>query len=148
MEAVHQPSGPPRAAQIARLTIAPLFIVIGLMHLTRPEMMLPLMPRIVPYPTAVILLTGVAEMAGAIGLFVKRTRAFAGIMLALYAVCVYPVNVNQAVHDLSTGTGLGGLYHYPRLFAQPLICWWALVAGAVRGGLLKRRITSDITDRL
>lgn len=89
------------------------------------------MPPAIPAPTAVILATGLAEIAGAIGLFVPRTRWLAGVMLALYAVCVYPVNINHAVHDLSTGTGAGWAYHYPRLFAQPLICWWALVAGKV-----------------
>ena len=146
MDAATRPDGTTRAAYIARLTIAPLFIVIGLVHLTRPETMAPMLPHAVPYPTAVILLTGIAEMAGAIGLFIPRTRALAGIMLALYAVCVYPVNVNQAVHDLSTGTGLGGVYHYPRLSGQPLICWWALVAGAVRGGPLARRSPRSMTS--
>lgn len=120
-----------RGQNIARLTIAPLFILVGVMHLTRADTIAPLMPKAVPHPVAVIVLTGIAEMAGAVGLFIPCTRAIAGIMLALYAVCVFPVNVNQAVHDLSTGTGLSWAYHYPRLFVQPLICWWALVAGAV-----------------
>ena len=65
------------------------------------------MPRAITYPVAVVLLTGIAEISGAIGLFLPRTRALAGIMLALYAVCVYPVNINHAVHDLSTGNRLG-----------------------------------------
>jgi uncharacterized membrane protein len=120
-----------RGPAIARLTIAPVFLIAGIVHLARPGLFAPLMPAIVPHPMVVIALTGLAEIAGAIGLFVPRTRALAGIMLALYAVCVFPVNINHAVHDLSTGTGLGWAYHYPRLFAQPLICWWALVAGAV-----------------
>lgn len=120
-----------QSGAIARLTIAPVFILVGLVHLTRPQMFVPLMPGNVPYPLPMTLITGIAEMAGAIGLFVSRTRATAGVMLALYAVCVFPVNINHAVHDLSTGTGLGWAYHYPRLFVQPLICWWALLAGAV-----------------
>ncbi|WP_367179694.1 hypothetical protein [uncultured Sphingomonas sp.] len=74
-------------------------------------------------------MTGAVEILGAIGLFVPGTRALAGGMLALYAMCVYPANISHAVHDLSTGTGLGWAYHYPRLFVQPLIRWWALVAG-------------------
>jgi uncharacterized membrane protein len=77
------------------------------------------------------MLTGAAELAGAVALFVPRLRALAGVMLALYAVCVYPANILHAVHDLSTGTGMGWAYHYPRLFAQPFICWWALAAGGV-----------------
>ena len=120
-----------RGPAVARITIAPVFLIVGLVHLTRPKLFAPLMPPIVPHPITVIVLTGCAEIAGAIFLFVPRTRALAGIMLALYAVCVFPVNINHAVHDLSTGTGLGWAYHYPRLFIQPLICWWALVAGAV-----------------
>lgn len=120
-----------RGADIARLALAPLYALAGVVHIVRPGFFAAQMPPIIAAPEAVILLTGVAEIAGAIGLFVPRTRALAGVMLALYAVCVYPVNINHAVHDLSTGTGLGWGYHYPRLFAQPLICWWALVAGRV-----------------
>lgn len=126
-----QPAKPVRPGHVARLTLAPIFFLVGVVHLTRPGFFAPMMPAIVPSPRLVILLTGAAEVAGAIGLFVPRVRPLAGIMLALYAVCVYPVNINHAVHDLSTGTGLGWAYHYPRLFAQPLICWWALVAGGV-----------------
>jgi uncharacterized membrane protein len=118
-------------ADMARLTIAPLFVLAGIVHLAWPGFFAPMMPAVVPDPHAVILLTGMAEIAGAIGLFVPCVRTLAGVMLALYAVCVYPVNIMHAVHDLSTGTGLGWTYHYPRLFAQPLICWWALAAGGL-----------------
>jgi uncharacterized membrane protein len=116
---------------LARLTLAPLFMLAGVVHLARPDSFASVMPPAVPDPHGVIVLTGFAEMAGAIGLFVPRVRALAGVMLALYAVCVYPVNILHAVHDLSTGTGLGWAYHYPRLFAQPFICWWALAAGGL-----------------
>jgi uncharacterized membrane protein len=78
------------------------------------------------------MVTGGAELLGALGLFISPIRSLAGAMLALYALCVYPANILHAVHDLSTGTGLGWAYHYPRLFAQPFICWWALAAGGVQ----------------
>ncbi len=122
------PAPRPRG-NLARLTIAPLFCVAGVVHLLWPDAFASVMPRVIPHPRGVILMTGAAEILGAIGLFIPRTRALAGLMLALYAVCVYPANIIHAVHDLSTGTGLGWAYHYPRLFIQPLICWWALVAG-------------------
>lgn len=118
-----------KSADIARLTLAPLFAVAGIVHLARPDVFARIMPPAVPNPHAIILMTGGAEIVGAIGLFVPATRTLAGVMLALYAVCVYPANILHAVHDLSTGTGLGWAYHYPRLFAQPFICWWALAAG-------------------
>jgi uncharacterized membrane protein len=126
-------------ADIARSTLAPLYGLAGVIHLARPAAFAAVMPHFVPYPDEIIMLTGIAELAGAAGLFVPPVRALAGIMLALYAVCVYPVNIQHAVHDLSTGTGLGWAYHYPRLFAQPLICWWALAAGGLTRQSARRR---------
>jgi len=122
-----------KRADLARLTLAPFYLLAGLIHVIRPGLFMQVMPAAVPHPSLVVMLTGVAEFAGAVGLFVPRTRAAAGAALALYAVCVYPANILHAVHDLSTGTGLGWAYHYPRLFAQPFICWWALAAGGLTG---------------
>ena len=121
---------------IARLTIAPVFLIAGAVHILMPGAFMAMMPQSVPSPGLVVILTGIAEIAGVIGLFIPQTRRWAGAALALYAVCVYPVNIAHAVHDLSTGSGLGWFYHYPRLVAQPLVCWWALVAG---GFDLRRR---------
>jgi len=120
-----------RRADLARATIAPLYLLAGVIHITRPDLFMRIMPSALPHPLAIVMLTGAAEIAGAAGLFVPRTRPIAGAALALYAVCVYPANILHAVHDLSTGTGLGWAYHYPRLFAQPFICWWALAAGGL-----------------
>ena len=117
---------------VARLTIAPLFLVAGFFHILLPGAFMSLMPQSVPSPQMVVILTGIAEIAGVVGLFIPQTRRWAGAALALYALCVYPVNIAHAVRDLSSGTGLGWVYHYPRLFAQPLICWWALAAGGFR----------------
>jgi uncharacterized membrane protein len=77
-----------------------------------------------------ILFTGACEAAGAIGLIVPRTRRLAGIMLAAYAVCVFPVNIKHAfygppIHALANQW----LYHGPRLLLQPVLVWWALYAG-------------------
>lgn len=124
-----------RRANVARATIAPIFLIAGCFHLVRPDIFAARMPAMLPMPGLLIALTGVAEIMGAVGLFMPRTRLLAGVMFAIYAVCVYPLNINHAVQDLSTGTGLGWAYHYPRLLAQPLICWWALAAG----GLWARR---------
>lgn len=128
-----------KRADLARATIAPLYLLAGVIHIARPDLFMRVMPPALPHPLAIILLTGAAEIAGAAGLFVPRTRAVAGAALALYAVCVYPANILHAVHDLSTGTGLGWAYHYPRLFAQPFICWWALAAGGLTSRADHRR---------
>ena len=62
----------------------------------------------------------------------KRLRWLAGVMLAAYAVCVYPANIKHAIDGISIGGHrLGWGYHAPRLALQPVIVWWALFAGKV-----------------
>jgi uncharacterized membrane protein len=91
-------------------------------------------PDWVPMARAVVIATGLCELAGAAGLLTRRWRVAAGWAFALYALCVFPANVKHAMLDLGSGTGLSWWYHGPRLLAQPLVVWWALWAsGAVRG---------------
>ena len=48
----------------------------------------------------IIYLTGVLEIAGALGLLVPRTRRLAGICLVLYLLAVFPGNVYAAVNEV------------------------------------------------
>ena len=117
---------------VLRLLLAAAYLAAGVLHLYIPTPFLRITPAWVPYPIAVIALTGICEVAGAVGLMVPRLRWWAGVMLAAYAVCVYPANVKHAVDYVTHGTGgLSLWYHIPRLAFQPVIVWWALFAGAV-----------------
>lgn len=61
-----------------------------------------------------------------------RLRRAAASGLALYALCVWPANVQHMLIDLSRAHGgLGLEYHVPRLAAQPLLIWLALWGGEV-----------------
>lgn len=115
-----------------RWLLAVFYAVAGVIHLIRPEPFLTIMPAWVPAPEAVVLLTGVAEIMGAIGLvqpFSKPLRRAAGWGLALYALCVWPANINHFIIDMARDDGgLGLAYHVPRMFAQPLIIWLAVWA--------------------
>lgn len=115
---------------IVRTLLAAAYALAGYAHLARPDPFLTITPDWVPFPEAVVFWTGIAEIAGAIGLaqpFSKPVRQAAGIGLALYALCVWPANINHFAMDMARedgGLGLG--YHVPRMFAQPLIIWLAL----------------------
>ena len=80
-----------------------------------------------------ILLTGLCELAGAAMLLTARWRRFAGIMLALYALCVWPANIKHAVlHIALPPIPDSWWYHGPRLAFQPVLIWWALYcSGAI-----------------
>ena len=109
------------------------YLIAGIAHVASPSGFLKITPGWVPYPATVILLTGLCEIAGASALaFIPPLRRAAAIGLALYAVCVFPANVNHAMHDIAIGgTHLSWWYHGPRLLFQPVIIWWALWVGHV-----------------
>ena len=118
-----------------RWLLAALYVVAGGFHLARPHPFLTITPAWVPWPDRVILLTGLAELAGALALaqpWSRPLRRAAGAALAVYAVCVYPANVNHMMLDMALAhPALGWGYHVPRLLAQPLIVWLALWVGEV-----------------
>jgi len=73
------------------------FLVSGTVHLVKPEVYEPLMPSWVPAHREVILASGVAELACAVGLMLRPTRRLAGLAGAALLVCVYPGNLKMAV---------------------------------------------------
>lgn len=85
-----------------RVLLAVAFVGAGVLHLVSPATYDPAMPPFVPAPRAMILLSGVAEIAGGLGLLVPRLRVAAGWGLVLLLIAVYPANVWMAVD------GVGG----------------------------------------
>ena len=118
-----------------RYLVAAFYLLAGIMHLAYPAPFLSIMPHWVPLPAAVVSLTGVAELFGAIGLaqpFSKRLRRAAAIGLAGYAICVFPANITHFTQDMAKPDGgLGLVYHVPRMVLQPVLVWLALWAGSV-----------------
>ena len=116
-----------------RVLLAVFYSVAGILHIAIPEPFLTITPAWVPQAEAVILLTGLCEIAGAIGLLIPSLRRYAAIGLALYAVCVFPANIKHAIDSLGavSVSPLQWLYHIPRLFLQPAIVWATLFAGGL-----------------
>ena len=115
-----------------RWLLAAIYLLAGVLHIIAPHAFLTIVPDWVPFPQQVVLLTGLCEIGGAVGLMTARWRRLAAIMLALYAVCVFPANIKHAIDGLAYGRNhLGWGYHGPRLLFQPVIVWWTLFAGGV-----------------
>jgi uncharacterized membrane protein len=115
---------------ILRYLLALAYIAAGVLHIVAPKGFLMITPSWVPFAPQVVMLTGVAEIAGAIGLMIPRLRRSAGIGLALYALCVWPANFNHALGNIALGgRELGWWYHGPRLVFQPVLIWLALWVG-------------------
>ncbi|WP_067171312.1 DoxX family protein [Microtetraspora niveoalba] len=63
--------------------------------------MVAMVPPFVPFPAFVVYLTGVLELAGAVGLALPATRKAAGICLALLFALMLPANVHAALADVT-----------------------------------------------
>ena len=112
----------------APVCLAALFGVSGVLHLVRPGRFLPLVPEVLPARTAIVLGSGVAEIACAAGLL---TRArWAGMASALLLVAVFPGNVSFAIHATRTPSRSPLLLvaAWVRLPIQMPLIWAALQA--------------------
>lgn len=121
-----------RSRTVLRWLLVVIYLLAGVLHVAHPRPFLTIVPGWVPWPEQVVLLTGLCEIAGAVGLTLPRWRRVAAIGLALYAVCVFPANIKHAIDGLVYARNtLGPVYHVPRLLFQPVIVWWTLFAGGV-----------------
>jgi len=111
---------------ILRFLLAVFYYLGGTRHLMVPNDFAAMIPW-VPHPHAMVIFTGWSELLGATGLLIPRLRKLTGIMLAIYAVCVYPANIYQAYwHVPFHGVVLGWGYNAPRLALQPVLVWLSL----------------------
>lgn len=121
---VHRKSDWP---QRMRLAMAIALVAAGTDHWANPGRYLAMMPPWVPLHYEMVLFTGTAEIAGAMGLLITRTRALAGLALAVYFVAVFPANIHNALNGLAVeGLPQAAWYYWVRLPFQPLAIWWAL----------------------
>lgn len=118
-----------------RIGLVIFYAVAGLLHILIPAPFLRITPSWVPHAADVILLTGICELAGAAGLMIPAMRRYAGIGLALYAVCVFPANIKHAIDTLSLAevSAWQWTYHVVRMPLQPILVWLALFAGGMFG---------------
>jgi uncharacterized membrane protein len=75
----------------------------GANHFINPAPYLGMMPDVLPAHLALVYLSGVAEIAGGLGLILPATRKLAAWGLILLLLAVFPANVNMALNDLPLG---------------------------------------------
>lgn len=84
-----------------RVGLAAMFTVTGASHFTSmKDDFAAMIPAPLPNGDWVIYLTGVLEIAGAVGLLIPRLRWLAAVCLAILLVVMFPANVNAALNDI------------------------------------------------
>jgi uncharacterized membrane protein len=124
---------PNRKQSIARWVLALFFIVAGVNHFLAPEIYLGMMPAWLPFKDAANLISGIAEIAGGIGLLLPRFRRPAAWGLIALLVAIFPANIQVALQG-----NMPGLENAPpallwlRLLFQPVFIAWVWWTGLAR----------------
>lgn len=77
---------------------------IGILHFTNPEPFVKIVPAFLPAALVLVYVSGLAEIAGGIGILIPATRRAAGLGLIALYIAVFPANINMAVNQVSLGS--------------------------------------------
>jgi len=69
------------------------FSIGGVAHFVATDLEIRIVPPYIPWPRLTVLVTGVFELLGAVGLLNRLTRPLAGVGLLLLTLAVTPANV-------------------------------------------------------
>src|SRR5213080_1758895 len=110
-----------------KVLAGPVFVFAGAMHFIRPRFYLAIMPPYLPRHRELVYASGVAEIAGGLGLMTTARRP-AGWWLIATLVAVFPANLHMALHpdDFEVPGGRGALY--ARLPFQAVFIAWVVGA--------------------
>jgi uncharacterized membrane protein len=98
----------------------------GITHFTNPDAFVAMVPEALPAPLALTYVSGVAEIAGGLGLILPQTRRAAAWGLILLYLAVFPANVNMAVNHLPLdGKPVDPALLWARLPLQLVLIAWA-----------------------
>ena len=89
-----------------------------------------MMPPLLPWPAALVFISGMAEIAGGTGLLWSRTRKLATLGLIALLIAVFPANIYGALHGMTIGErAIPRWILWARLPLQPLLIAWVYFAG-------------------
>ena len=111
---------------VLRVLLAVFMIVAGTLHWVTPDPFVKIVPSFLPYPLALVYISGVFEILGGIGLLVPPvSQAAAWGLIALF-IAVFPANINMAVNQIQMdGIPDSDLLRWGRLPFQAVLIAWA-----------------------
>ena len=101
-------------------------IVAGVTHFIAPYPYVKIVPPQLPYPEAIVYISGFFEILGGIGLLVPFVSQAAAWGLVLLLIAVYPANINMAVNNIHIdNVPDGNWFQAIRLPFQFVLIAWA-----------------------
>ena len=110
-----------------------MLIFTGIGHFLYPNGMALMLPDFIPYKKELIYLTGVIEIAAAVGLLLPRFRKLTAWSLIIFFIAILPANIYAAYHHVNLKTasldGSGLDYLWFRVPLQILFIAWVYYFG-------------------
>ncbi|HEX2177973.1 MAG TPA: hypothetical protein VHL54_00415 [Actinomycetota bacterium] len=117
---------------LRRLSLAGLVLLMvgsGAAHLRKPEIYLPIVPKVLGHAEFFVFWSGIVEIVAGALLLAPRTRRWGALLTAVLLIAVFPANVQMALDGPRPGGGWfagSQLMLWLRLLLQPVLIWWAL----------------------
>jgi uncharacterized membrane protein len=115
----------------SRLLLALFFTFAGLMHFVRPGLYIAIVPSWLPNARLLVLVSGICEIMGGVGVLLPATRRIAAWGLIALLIAVFPANVHMlrlAYANHASSLWLAALWL--RLPLQIPLLWWTWRAAA------------------
>ena len=104
-----------------------LFAIAGVLHFVFTPAYVAIVPPMLPGPRMLVWISGIAEIAGGVGLMIPSVRVAAGWGLVALLVAVFPANVYMAMRQgAPAGPQIPAWALWARLPLQAVFIWWVL----------------------
>ena len=115
--------------RLVKRLCGPFFVLAGVMHFVKPRAYRAIVPPYLPAAEAIVYASGVAEIAGGVGLMVPASRRPAGWWLVATLIAVFPANIHMALNPGRFPSVPGGAAALrARLPLQAVFIAWVLDA--------------------
>lgn len=116
-----------KAQRVFLFLASALYIGAGTLHFLETGAYLRIMPPYIPWPLAMVYISGLAEILGGVGLLIPVLRRAAAWGLAALLVAVLPANIYMATNNIQlTQTPIPQALLWARVPLQIPLIWWVL----------------------
>ena len=107
------------------ILLAGLFVGAGIMHWVAPAPFVRIVPSFLPAAGVLVFISGIAEVAGGVGILLVSTRRYAGWGLIALLVAVFPANIEMLRDAIARHSPLWWQSAlWLRLPLQPALIYW------------------------
>ena len=121
------------ASYMGRSSMAGILLLAGIAHFFKTDLMIEMMPEIIPFKMEIVYLTGILEIIASVGLLTPKFVKLTSIMVILFFIAIFPANVIGSIKEVKLGGMEGGVNHlYFRIPLQLLFIGWVYYFGIKR----------------